>query len=185
MAPDALTSAIWQLRLDHPFCPKPPPEPRTPRGFEGVRLLGEGDASPDPADLKDAPGGVESGGGEGGGEGGGKGGGERGVREGWWEWMRWCASRRRLRGMTEEGPTLGQRVVELRLSLHLNAAAAALRLEDWELAVCRRRRLGRRRLGRRRLGRRHLGPGRLDPPVLMTGYAPPTLVGPATARSAA
>ena len=55
--------------------------------------------------------------------------------EGRREWMRWSASRRALRQLNDdEGVEVGRRAVELRLSLHLNVAAVALRLEDWELA---------------------------------------------------
>jgi len=122
-APNALASGIWSLRPEHPFCPSPAPEPHTPRGFESVRLIGEGDATPDVPETPE------------GGEGGEGSSSEAAGGEGWTEWMRWCASRKQLRELSSEaGSALGQKVVELRLSLHLNLAAAALRLDDWELA---------------------------------------------------
>jgi hypothetical protein len=89
-----------------------------------VRLIGEGDATPDVPETPE------------GGEGGEGSSSEAAGGEGWTEWMRWCASRKQLRELSSEaGSALGQKVVELRLSLHLNLAAAALRLDDWELAV--------------------------------------------------
>ena len=113
-SPDSLASGIWSVRSEHPFCPSPPPTTRTPRGFESVLLLGEGASAPSAE--------ASGGGGDGDGEG----------RD---EWMRWCASREHLQELgAETGCALGVRTVELRLSLHLNVASAALRLEDWELA---------------------------------------------------
>ena len=166
LAPEALETALWQLRADHALCPSPLPPPQpAPRGFEGVRLLGEGiplttallytrarkqhgaaETLRHPADLchpadlpadlcKEAPSTVPS-----------------AVsrtrpldemaistnsveEEGRTEWLRWCHTRKRLASHDERTAVeLGARIAELRVHLHLNVAASALRLTDCELA---------------------------------------------------
>ena len=165
LAPEALETALWQLRADHALCPSPlpPPQPAL-RGFEGVRLLGEGvplttalqytrarkqhgaaEKLRPPADLcKQAPsagematstdsrrdGDLD----------------EMAIstgsrrdgdlnEEGRIEWLRWCHTRKRLASHDERTAVeLGARIAELRVHLHLNVAASALRLTDCELA---------------------------------------------------
>lgn len=124
LSPDALESAIWKVRGDHPLCPSALPEVQSPpRGFEGVRLLGEG--LPLTADMVRAIGDNDESAGPT----------SDALDDGLHEWARWCSKRRRLESLEEEAAVaLGARTVELRLSLHLNVAATALRVEDWELA---------------------------------------------------
>ena len=52
------------------------------------------------------------------------------------EWLRWSSTRKQLRELEEaQGKSLGRATTELRLSLHLNVAAAALKQADHELAA--------------------------------------------------
>jgi len=157
LAPEALETALWQLRADHALCPSPLPPPQpAPRGFEGVRLLGEGvplttalqytrarkqhgaaEKLRPPADLcKQAPSAVSTS----------EPLDEMAIstdsrrdgdldEEGRIEWLRWCHTRKRLASHDERtAVALGARFAELRVHLHLNLAASALRLADWELA---------------------------------------------------
>ena len=52
------------------------------------------------------------------------------------EWLRWSSTRKQLRELEEaQGKSLGKATTELRRSLHLNVAAAALKQADHELAA--------------------------------------------------
>lgn len=119
-SPNSLASAIWAVKGSHSLCPHILESHAAPMGFEAVRLLGEGTAEARPSDLRRQK--AEGTGGE--------------MDIGVGEWLRWAARRRECKNLGEqEGTELGSLTCELRLSLHLNVAAAALKAEDHELAA--------------------------------------------------
>ncbi|KAL3895777.1 MAG: hypothetical protein SGPRY_013431, partial [Prymnesium sp.] len=156
----AYLAAIWLLKPDDPPCPNSlcagiwalrPGDPLRPvhlqefayslEAFECVRLLGEGSATPCVDDLPrlddmveksgtascDARGkvlreGVKA-----------IGVGSRNAEQKEWavEWFRWASTQSELHDLhPEKGMELGKRTIDLRLTLHLNVAAAALRFND-------------------------------------------------------
>mmetsp|Transcript_44419 Transcript_44419/g.110521 ORF Transcript_44419/g.110521 Transcript_44419/m.110521 type:complete len:484 (+) Transcript_44419:48-1499(+) len=121
-SPNALASAIWAVRPDDPLCPPDVVDTSEQlKGFEGARLLGEGSAEPRRADMRihklNEAGPSEE------------------DRIGLVEWLRWACRSKDVRALGPvAGASLGRRAVDLRLSIHLNVAMAAIKREDYELA---------------------------------------------------
>lgn len=189
-SPKALSSAIWALRPSHPLRPARVVEGGEPlRGFEGVRNLGEGMplAGPDEIEQVDLSDGLwgqslTDGGGEMSEE----------SKKAIVEWIRWTCYRRKLRDMqVEEAKVLGSRCLVLRASLHLNVAASALRLKDFELAdaacqfVLRREPGNPKALYRLAVSQRGMGHLKTALKTLVTLLSDPSQAGNADARQMA
>ncbi|KAL1519884.1 hypothetical protein AB1Y20_023373 [Prymnesium parvum] len=114
--PNALAAGIWAMRTDSPLRPKELPEFQCSlEGFEGVRLLGEGAAAAPPAGWAAVRARLSG----------------EADEACVGEWQRWAALRR---DVAELEPSraleLARGTRELRATLHLNVAAAALRFGD-------------------------------------------------------